>query len=67
MPFSAEVLYFRRDGDGGMQLVAWDLVTQFPETWSLEIERHLASDVGVSPSPSIASPSPSPVTSSPSG
>jgi predicted phosphodiesterase len=65
VPFSAEVLYFRRDGDGGMQLVAWDLVTQFPETGSLGIARHLASDVGVSPSPSLpassspASPSPS--------
>jgi predicted phosphodiesterase len=60
VPFSAEVLYFRADTDGGMQLVAWDLVTQFPETGSLEIARHLASDVGVSPSPSLpASPSPS--------
>jgi predicted phosphodiesterase len=71
MPFSAEVLYFRGDGDGGMQLVAWDLVTQFPETGSLEIARHLASDVGVSPSPSLpasATPSsPIPTTSSPSG
>lgn len=71
VPFSAEVLYFRGDGDGGMQLVAWDLVTQFPETGSLEIARHLASDVGVSPSPSLpASPTPStasPTTSSASG
>jgi predicted phosphodiesterase len=66
VPFSAEVLYFRADGDGGMQLVAWDVVTQFPETGSLEIARHLASDVGVSPSPSITSPSPSPATPSPS-
>ncbi|HUF58790.1 MAG TPA: metallophosphoesterase [Actinomycetota bacterium] len=65
VPFSAEVLYFRDDTDGDMQLVAWDVVTQFPETGSLEIERHLASDVGVSPSPSLpgtstASSSPSP-------
>ena len=60
VPFSAEVLYFRGDGDGGMHLVAWDVVTQFPETGSLEIARHLASDVGVSPSPSLpASSSPS--------
>ncbi len=67
VPFSAEVLYFRPDEDGdGMQLVAWDVVTQFPETGSLEIERRLASDVGVSPSPSLpgsptssSSPSPS--------
>ena len=50
-----------------MQLVAWDVVTQFPETGSLEIERHLASDVGVSPSPSLPGPStPSPTTPSPS-
>ena len=61
VPFSAEVLYFRGDEDGGIQLVAWDLVTQFPETGSLQIARHLASDVGVSPSPSLpASPSSSP-------
>src|SRR5688572_24067346 len=68
VPFSAEVLYFRADADGGMQLVAWDVVTQFPETGSLEIARHLASDVGVSPSPSVPGPStPSPTTTSPSG
>jgi predicted phosphodiesterase len=60
VPFSAEVLYFREDTDGGMRLVAWDVVTQFPETGSLDIRRHLASDVGVSPSPSIATPTPSP-------
>jgi hypothetical protein len=60
VPFSAEVLYFRDNGDGGMHLVAWDVVTQFPETGSLQIARHLASDVGVSPSPSLpASPTPS--------
>ena len=57
VPFSAEVLYFRAHVSGdGMQLVAWDVVTQFPETGSLEIERHLASDVGVSPSPSVPGP-----------
>jgi predicted phosphodiesterase len=66
VPFSAEVLYFRRDGDGGMQLVAWDRVTQFPETGSLGIERHLASDVGVPPSPSLPA-TPSPASSGPSG
>jgi hypothetical protein len=58
VPFSAEVLYFRDDREGRMHLVAWDVVTQFPETGSLEIDRHLASDVGVSPSPSIATPTP---------
>jgi hypothetical protein len=33
-------------------------VTQFPETGSLEIARHLASNVGLSPSPSIDTPTP---------
>jgi predicted phosphodiesterase len=72
VPFSAEVLYFR-EGDGGMHLVAWDVVTQFPETGGLEIERHLASEVGVSPSPSLpgastpSSATASPTTESPSG
>jgi len=51
VPLSAEVLYFREDDEGRMGLVAWDVVTQFPETGSLDIRRHLASDVGVSPSP----------------
>jgi predicted phosphodiesterase len=60
VPFSAEVLYFRSDEEDRMRLVAWDVVTQFPETGSLEIARHLASDVGLSPSPSVPTPSPSP-------
>jgi predicted phosphodiesterase len=63
VPFSAEILYFRAGEDGGMGLVAWDVVTQFPATGSLEIERHLASDVGVSPSPAT----PTPTRASPSG
>ncbi len=54
VPFSAEVLYFQPDEEGRMDLVAWDVVTQFPETGSLQIARHLASDVGLSPSPSVA-------------
>jgi hypothetical protein len=46
------VLYFRSVGDGTVRLVAWDLVTQFPETASLQIERHLASEVlAASPTP----------------
>jgi hypothetical protein len=57
IPFSAEVLYFRQDDEGRMGLVAWDVVTQFPETGSLDIRRHLASDVGVSPSPATPTPS----------
>jgi predicted phosphodiesterase len=57
VPFSAEVLYFLPNEEGRMRLVAWDVVTQFPETASLQIARHLASDVGVSPSPSIVTPS----------
>jgi hypothetical protein len=48
-----------------MGLVAWDVVTQFPETGSLDIDRHLASDVGVSPSPSLPSPTSSSETVSP--
>jgi predicted phosphodiesterase len=66
VPFSAEILYFRANEDGGMGLVAWDVVTQFPETGSLEIERHLASAVGVSPSPATPSlTTASPTTPSP--
>jgi predicted phosphodiesterase len=71
VPFSAEVLYFRADADGGMRLVAWDVVTQFPQTGSLEIDRHLTSDVGLSPSPATPTPSvptptePSPTAASP--
>jgi predicted phosphodiesterase len=65
VPFSAEVLYFREDEEGAMQLVAWDVVTQFPETGSLQIERHLASDVGLSPSPATPTPPTSPTTPSP--
>jgi hypothetical protein len=57
IPFSAEVLYFRQDDEGRMGLVAWDVVTQFPETGSLDIRRHLASDVGLSPSPATPTPS----------
>jgi hypothetical protein len=60
VPFSAEVLYFQANDEGRMRLVAWDVVTQFPETGSLEIARHLASDVGVSPSPSVPTEAPSP-------
>jgi predicted phosphodiesterase len=60
IPFSAEVLYFQPDAEGRMRLVAWDVVTQFPETGSLEIARHLASDVGLSPSPSVPEDVPSP-------
>jgi predicted phosphodiesterase len=60
VPLSAEVLYFQPDEEGRMRLAAWDVVTQFPETGSLEIARHLASDVGVSPSPSIVTPTENP-------
>jgi predicted phosphodiesterase len=65
VPFSAEVLYLREEA-GEMHLVAWDVVTQFPETGSLEISRHLASDVGVSPSPQTPAPTSSPTTATPS-
>ncbi len=57
VPFSAEVLYFRVGSDGGARLVAWDVVTQFPETGALEIERHLPENQAeTSPSPSIPTP-----------
>jgi hypothetical protein len=57
VPFSAQVLYFRDAEDGGMGLVAWDVVTQDPETGSLEIVRHLA-PADLVPTPSPATPSP---------
>jgi predicted phosphodiesterase len=51
-PFQAEVLYFRPDAEGVMALVAWDVVTQFPQTASLQIVRHLPSEVlETSPTP----------------
>ena len=70
VPFSAEVLYFRPVEEGGARLVAWDQVTQFPESGSLQIERHLASEVLESPTPTptdeegtlppVTTPTPSP-------
>jgi predicted phosphodiesterase len=57
-PFQAEVLYFRPGVDGSMRLVAWDVVTQFPQTSSLQIERHLTSEV------LATSPTPTPSTTS---
>lgn len=63
VPFSAEVLYFRPAGDGSVRLVAWDLVTQFPQTGSLQIERHLATEVlegSPTPTASATTPTPSP-------
>jgi predicted phosphodiesterase len=64
VPFSAEVLYFRK-GEDGARLVAWDVVTQFPETGSLEIQRHLV-DPELHPSPSPSVTTLSPTTPSPS-
>jgi hypothetical protein len=62
VPLSAEVLYFQAADDGRMRLVAWDVVTQSPETGSLEIVRHLApTDLQPTPSPTgILSPTGSP-------
>ena len=61
-PFSAEVLYFRPGGDGTMRLVAWDVVLQFPETATLQIERHLASEfLSGSPTPTPSEETPTPV------
>jgi predicted phosphodiesterase len=56
VPFSAEVLYFSEEGVEGIRLVAWDVVTQTPETGSLEIVRHLA------PADLVLTPTPSPLT-----
>jgi predicted phosphodiesterase len=67
-PLQAEVLYFRPDQEGTMRLVAWDVVTQFPQTSSLQIERHLASEVlgtPPTPTPSTTVGTESPVTTSP--
>ena len=61
-PFSAEVLYFRPASDGGMRLVAWDIVIQSPETAALQIERHLASEfLGGSPTPTPSEATPTPI------
>jgi predicted phosphodiesterase len=63
VPFSAEVLYFGPASEGGVRLVAWDLVMQFPETGALQIERHLASEVlegSPTPTPSATTLDPSP-------
>lgn len=60
LPLSAEILYFRRSQTGEPpSLIAWDVITQLPETGSLQIERHLVTEeLGVpSPSPTVtASP-----------
>jgi predicted phosphodiesterase len=56
VPLSAEILYFRRSQTGEPPaLIAWDVITQLPETGSLQIERHLvAEELGVpSPSPTV--------------
>ena len=66
VPFSAEVLYFRADEDGADAARRVGRRDAVPETGSLDIERHLASDVGVSPSPSLPGPSTSPSSPSPS-
>ena len=67
VPFSAEVLYFGENADGDTVLVAWDVVTQDPESGSLEIVRHLAL-AGLEPtsSPTTLSPTtPAPTSPSP--
>lgn len=62
VPFSAEILYFRPNGDGTNRLVAWDVVQEFPGTGSFSVQRHVvATDYGdLTPSASRSlTPSPS--------
>jgi predicted phosphodiesterase len=54
-PLSAEILYFRPTGEG-QRLVAWDLVTQSPDSGTLEIRRHLVEEELGSPTPSPPAP-----------
>lgn len=66
-PFSAEVLYFSRGAE--TELVAYDLIEQFPDTGSLTVSRHVISqDYGelvLTPSPSVSLVPPLTVTTTP--
>lgn len=55
-PLSAQILYFRPSDDGDQRLVAWDLITQAPDTGTLEIRRHLVDAELGSPVPSPPAP-----------
>ena len=66
IPFTAEVLYFSRGEDP--ELIAYDVIEQFPESGSLTVQRVTVSvefgELVLTPtpsvSPSVASPSVSP-------
>jgi predicted phosphodiesterase len=64
IPLSAEVLYFDRSTG---RLLAYDVIEQSPETGSLQVQRHLASEEfpPVTPGPSGSPPVPSPLVPSP--
>jgi hypothetical protein len=64
IPLSAQVLYF--DPASG-RLLAFDLIQQSPETGSLQVERHLASEISTEapPSPLPTSPGSPTATDSP--
>jgi predicted MPP superfamily phosphohydrolase len=67
IPFSAEVLYLSRGPEA--ELVAYDVIEQFPDTGSLTVTRHLVSqDFGelvLTPSPSVSLAPPLTVTITP--
>jgi len=69
IPFSAEVLYFSRGPEA--ELVAYDVVEQFPDTGSLTVSRHLVSrefgDLVLTPTPSVSLLPTLTVTPTPSG
>ena len=69
IPFSAEVLYFSRGPEA--ELVAYDVVEQFPDTGSLTVSRHLVSrgfgDLALTPTPSVSLLPTLTVTPEPSG
>lgn len=60
VPFSAEILYFRPNGDGTNRLIAWDVVQELPATGSFSVQRHVvATDYGtLLPSPPAETPTP---------
>ena len=69
IPFAAEVLYFSRGPEA--ELVAYDVVEQFPDTGSLTVSRHLVSrefgDLALTPTPSVSLLPTLTVTPEPSG
>jgi predicted phosphodiesterase len=60
VPLSAEVLYFSRESP--LELVAYDLIEQSPESGSLTVRRHLISEEygTLVPTPPTTTPTPTP-------